>query len=135
MTYILFLILGIYLPAGAVSADAVVITNSSIAPGTVNPETIRKIYSGQISKWPDNTRIIVTTITQASFHEEFLKKYVEKSKSQFTATWKKLMFSGMGVLPTNFETMDQLIDFVSKHKSAIGYVTDDTKLRDVSIQK
>ena len=44
------------------------------------------------------------------------------SKSQFTAYWAKLMFTGKGVPPKVVENEADMIDLVAKNPSIIGYV-------------
>lgn len=127
--------LGLMLPAGAWAEDVVIITHGGIAPGSVDADTVKKIYSGNMTSWPDETRIVVTTMDNAPIHEEFVKTYVGKSASQFQATWKKIMFTGKGKLPTNFNTAQELIDFVAKTQGAIGYVNSGANPQGVSIQK
>ena len=127
--------LGLILPSGARAENAEVITHSSIAPGSVDADAVKKIYSGNMTKWPDGSRIIVATMDKAPFHEEFLKTYVGKTPSQFTATWKKLMFTGKGKMPTNFDTAKDLIDFVTKTQGAIGYVNAGSNPQGISVQK
>lgn len=129
------LTLGLLMPAGVFAEGAFVITNSKIATGTVDADTVKKIYSGYITKWPDGTRIVVAVMENAPFHEDFLKTYVGKTKTQFKATWKKLMFTGKGKYPTNFDTVKDLVDFVAATDGAIGYVNEGAKPQGVSIQK
>ena len=136
MMFLAMFSLWLILPAGVWAENIVVITHSDIAPGSVNTDTIKKIYSGYITKWPDNKNIIVATTDKAPYHEIFTKTYVGKTPSQFSANWKSIMFSGKGILPTNFNSAEELIDFVSKNEGAIGYANADAIPKEgVSVQK
>lgn len=124
-----------FMPQEVFADSAVVITHSDIAPGSVDADTVKKIYSGNTTKWPDGTRIIVVTMDNAPIHEDFLKTYVNKTQSQFSATWKKIMFTGKGKFPTNFDTAEEVMDYVSKTPGAIGYVSAGANPQGVSVQK
>lgn len=130
-----FLTIFLLLPQGVFAEGVLIITNSSVAPGIVDAEMVKNIYGGHLTKWPDNSKATLTVIETHPVHEEFLKTYMRKSESQFTSTWKKIMFTGKGRYPTRFDSVDQLIDFVSKTQGAIGYVPADANPQGVSIQK
>lgn len=126
---------GLTFPAFVFAGDVVVITHPDTAPGTVDADTIKKIYSGNVTRWPDGSRINLTMIENAPFHEDFLKTYVGKTKSQFQATWKKLMFTGKGKYPMSFNSAEELIDHISNNKGTIGYVSAGADVSKVSVQK
>ena len=126
--------LGLLPAASTFAENPVVITNKSVASGSVDIDTIKKIYSGYTTSWPDGSRIIVTIMEKSPVHDVFLKIYVGKSENQFKATWKKLMFTGKGKYPRNFDSADKLIEFVKSTPGAIGYVDTSINTTDVSVQ-
>lgn len=124
-----------FMPQGALAEDVKIITNSSVPAGSVDAATVKKIYSGYTTKWPDGTRIIVTIMENAPYHEEFLKTYVGKNSSQFTATWKKIMFTGKGKFPTDCNSEQVLLDLIAQTPGAIGYVKEETALPGITVQQ
>lgn len=118
-----------------VYAGGVVVTNKNVSAGAVNADTIKKIYSGHITKWPDNQAIVVAMMEGSDSHKEFLKTYVNKSESQFSAAWKKMMFTGQASYPKSFDSVQSLIDFVAKTPGAIGYVDSAAKTDGVNTVK
>jgi ABC-type phosphate transport system substrate-binding protein len=119
-----------------VYADGVVVvTNKGVAAGVVKAEMIKKIYSGHVTKWPDNQAIIVSVMEGSDAHKEFLKTYVNKSDAQFSSTWKKMMFTGQASYPKNFNNAQSLVDFVAKTPGAIGYVDAEAKTDEVNVVK
>lgn len=117
------------------AGGVVVVTNKGVASGSVNAEMIKKIYSGHVTKWPDNQAIVVSVMEGSDAHKEFLKTYVNKSDSQFSSTWKKMMFTGQASYPKNFDSAQSLVDFVAKTPGAIGYVDAGTKTDGVNVVK
>ncbi len=109
----------------ALAEGLIIISNKSVSEDSLDKESIKKIYSGKMTKWSDNESIIVTVVDGSDFHKNFLKEYVKKSSTQFKRTWKKLVFTGKGDYPQKFEDVESLIDYVAKTKGAIGYITTD----------
>lgn len=113
--------------AAVQAGGVVVVTHKGVAGGTVNAEMIKKIYSGHITKWPNNQAIVVTIMENTDTHRDFLKTYVNKNESQFSSTWKKMMFTGQASYPKNFDNAQSLVEFVTKTPGAIGYVDSSAK--------
>lgn len=117
------------------AGGVVVVTNKNVSAGAVNADTIKKIYTGYITKWPDNQTIVVAVMERSDSHKEFLKTYVNKSEAQFSASWKKMMFTGQASYPKNFDSAQSLVDFVAKTPGAIGYVDSAAKTDGVNTVK
>lgn len=111
-------------------AEVLIIANNSVSQESLNRVDVKKIFLGKMVKWPDNSSIyFVTCKTDA--HQEFLKTYIKRSTSQFRNYWRKMVFTGKGRKPKAFKTDEELIQFVSKTKGAIGYVRTDAALKNV----
>jgi ABC-type phosphate transport system substrate-binding protein len=119
----------------AFAGGVVIITNKSIPAGAVDIETVKKIYSGHVTKLNNNQTLVVTVMEGADIHKEFLKEYVNKTEAQFKTTWKKMVFTGEAPYPKVFKDMQSLIDFVSKTNGAIGYVDTSVKTEGVNVVK
>jgi len=117
------------------AGDVVVITHKGVSQSSVNTDVVKKIYSGYMTKWPDNQTIVLTVIEKSDAHKDFLKSYVGKTESQFSNTWKKMMFSGQGSYPKQFDNAQSLVDFVEKTPGAIGYVEKGAKTDGVNVVK
>ncbi|MBU1170221.1 MAG: substrate-binding domain-containing protein [Proteobacteria bacterium] len=128
-------VFGLISPLWAMAEDVIVIANKSVPQSSLDADIVKKIYVGDISIWPDNTTVVVTIMDKSDFHEDFLTKYVSKSKSQFKATWKNIMFSGKGPYPKQFDNVDDLIKFVTNTTGAIGYVNASASPADVIVLK
>lgn len=119
----------------ASAEDIVIIINNNVPDKAIKKEDVQKIYSGHKTKWSNNDSILLTVLPKSELHEKFLKSYVRKSPSQFKMTWKKMVFTGKGKTPQNFETIEELIDYVAKNDGAIGYVTTDSSADNVKVIK
>ena len=63
------------------------------------------------------------TVGEPEVHSMFLKQHVKLSDSDWKIYWKRMVFTGRGLPPQTIPTEAELIDFVSKTKGAVGYVS------------
>ena len=68
-------------------------------------------------------------------HEAFVKEYVEKSKTQYERYWRKMIFTGKGMQPKNFKTVEKMVRYIKGKKGTIGYISSDTPAKGVTIIK
>ncbi len=119
----------------ASAGDVIIVTNKGVPQGAVNEENVKKIYSGYMFKWPDNQTIAMAVMEKTEAHKDFLKSYVGKNESQFSSTWKKMMFSGQASYPKQFDSAQSLLEYVKKTPGAIGYVEKGTSTDGVNVSK
>lgn len=112
-------------------AEIVIIANPSVDTNTLTKKEIKRIFLGRRVKWNDTLQIEIVVLKDPPVYKEFTKKITKKSVSQFTNWWRKLMFTGKANLPKEFETENELLDYIAKTKGAIGYVSSATALEGV----
>ena len=113
------LILAIALCAISLPAfsELVVIVNPKSTAGTMNQEQISQFFLG-----------ISTTfrpLDQADgspIRAEFYKKVAEKEPSQVKAIWSKLVFTGKGKPPKEYNSSDDVKKAIEADPNAIGYI-------------
>lgn len=101
-----------------------IIVNKNLSETSLNADDVKNIYTGKKTRWSDNDNIVVAVLTDKDIHEKFLNAFVGRSSNQFTTLWKQMMFTGKGKLPKKFDSVSDMVDFVSKTEGAIGYITD-----------
>ncbi len=119
---ILITIASIALFAITINAGEIVIANSS--DKELTGDALKKIYLGKKTSWSDGSKVIIATLKSGAVTDSFMSNKVGKNESQFKMVWKKLVFTGQGVMPKSFDDEKALIDFVAANKGAIGYVSD-----------
>lgn len=115
-----------------------VIANLSVPENTLTQKELRSIFLGEKSLWSDKQKISFALIKNTNIHHAFLESYIDKTVNQYKNHWKKLIFTGRGRNPTFFENEEQIIDYVSKVKGAIGYIPaskmNSDKVKKINIQ-
>ena len=114
-------------------AEVMFIVNKSVKEDTLSKSQIQKIYLGHTLVWPDGELIKLVTQEGTDIQKEFTRTYIRKSEAQFSRYWRKLLFTGKGILPNPFFTEKEIIKYVANTKGAIGYISPQAATKDIKI--
>ena len=115
------------------AGDVVVIVNNDVSETNLDKGSIKKMFLGKKTSWSSGDKIIPVTLKDGPIHKTFMKNYVKKSHSQFSAFWKQAIFTGKGTPPRSFGDEAELVKFVAETKGAIGYISSDTSTDEVKL--
>ncbi len=116
----------------AALADVIVISNQSVPVNALNTTEIQDVFLGKTAKWGDSSKVNFALL-KGDIHKEFLKAYIKRTESQYSAYWKQMLFSGKGSLPKSFDTEKELVQYVSQTPGAIGYINNTTALENAKV--
>lgn len=112
-------------------AKQLIIVNNSVTQSSLSKEDVQLIFLGKKKKWDNGQRIKVAVLKSGPVNEAFLDKYLNKTPSKYSSYWKIAIVSGTGRPPKSFDSEQELIDYVSKEKGAIGYISSQTPFTNV----
>lgn len=102
---------------------ALIVHKGNANPASLPKEEIKQIFLGQKTRWDDNSVIHFVVCTEESSLLTFLKKYVKKTPIQYQNYWKKLVFSGKGIMPKMFNDTQKVLEFVSNTEGSISFIS------------
>ncbi|MFC1585862.1 substrate-binding domain-containing protein [Fibrobacterota bacterium] len=103
----------------------IVIVNKEGPEARASKSLIKKIYSGKIQSWEDGNLIkACDQKLHKSAAQAFLSGYLDKSVEEYQALWMEKMLSGDASPPKSMEGDEEVIEFVSRNKGAIGYINE-----------
>ena len=108
---------------GESALDLMIICNKDVPDEQLSKTTLKNIYIGKKREWSNGQIITIVTLKEGNVHDHFCKNYVNKTSAQFSAYWKKMLFSGKALMPKNFDQEQKIINFVAQTEGAIGYVS------------
>jgi ABC-type phosphate transport system substrate-binding protein len=117
--------------SGIAWADVVIIAHKDVAETTLSEKELQEIFLGKRVQWTDNSAVHPATVKESELHEAFLERYIKKSPSQWVTHWKRMVFTGTGTPPEQFDTQQELLDYVAETKGAIGYVDAEVPIENV----
>jgi ABC-type phosphate transport system substrate-binding protein len=120
----------------AISCSAVevqVIANKDLSVATLVSDDLSDFYLGKRKKLPGGTNVVVFTNGDRDETERFLDKYLDQTPASFSASWKRMIFTGRGIPPTEAKDDQEMIDLIKKTPGGIGYVAIGTAVDGVMV--
>ena len=114
-------------------ADVIIIAHKESPESSLSAKELQEIFLGKRVQWADNSSIHPATVKEDTLHKAFLKQYIKKSPSQWLAHWKRMVFTGNGTPPKQFDSQEELLDYVAETSGAIGYIDEETAVKNVII--
>lgn len=126
-TYILLITLILLLGRTffAMAADYILVVHRENPVQKLSPQEVRDIFLGKKSKWGNDAPITLVMNTNEEIHEQFTRTILQKSPIQLSVYWKKILYSGVGMLPLAVKDDEAAKSYVGFHKNAISYITED----------
>ena len=125
----LVLIAASTLPASSAGAPIrlVVAVSVSQSVNNLSGADLRRIYVGEMTRWPDGHRIVPVMLpTRSQASEVFLKHVVRMSPIDFAQEWISVVFRGRAPAPpVVVASAAEALDYVAAHHDAIAFVSDD----------
>ena len=125
-TILLCCLFTVFSLSDSVTAEVVVVVNSSAKIATATPEQVANIFLGKSNKLSGDFKVVPVDQEEGELpRDEFYKTIVKKDASQLNAYWSRLIFTGKGQPPKVVLDDDEVIELVGSNPEAIGYVSSD----------
>lgn len=104
------------------AGEVLIIANPDVPADALNKDEIKNFFLGKTPQWSNQDMVTIVISEDAAVHKKFLKGYIRRTSAQFTNVWRNNLFSGKGKQPIKAASIDELVEYVSKTKGAIGYI-------------
>jgi len=108
-------------PAASGAADFKVVANQSVKASQISVDDLKGVFLATKTSL-DGTDVEPVLEKGGAAHEAFLKD-LGKSDAALSTYYRSLVFTGRGSMPKMFASDAEVIEYVSKTKGAIGYVS------------
>ncbi|WOI36952.1 phosphate ABC transporter substrate-binding protein [Alteromonas sp. CI.11.F.A3] len=103
-------------------ADVAVIVHPSNGDA-LDKDSISRLFLNKMKSFPNGTNAVPLALAEGqAATDEFNGKVLNKSASQLTAFWSKLVFTGKGQPPKALGSDAEVVSAVAADPGAIGYV-------------
>jgi len=103
-------------------ADVAVIVHPSNGDA-LDKDSISRLFLNKMKAFPNGTKAVPLALAEGqAATDEFNGKVLNKSASQLTAFWSKLVFTGKGQPPKALGSDAEVVSAVAADPGAIGYV-------------
>jgi len=113
-------------------AQVAVVANPSIKATQVNKADLRDVFTGASSSLA-GTHATPVLLKSGPATSAFLSAYVGKTDAAFLASWRSLVFSGQASMPRSVDSDATVVQFVSSHPGAVGYIAENAPHEGVKV--
>lgn len=106
----------------ALASDILIIANKGVSESSLSKDQLQRIFLGKMSRWENGDRVYFCLLKNELL-DEFTQDYLGQNSSNFVRYWKEEVFTGKGSMPPFYEKDEDLIQYVSQKKGAIGFVS------------
>ena len=107
--------------------NIVILINKSAPQSYFNKKEIQRIFTARLLLWKTGEPFTIVMLKDKKSLELFLDKYIDMTSKHFIQTWKRHVVTGKGRSPIRLDTNEQIIDYISKNRFAIGYIKGTTE--------
>lgn len=108
------------------AADYILVVHKENPVDRLTHQEVRDIFLGKKIKWGNDAPITLVMNTNDEIHEQFTRVMLQKSPVQLSVYWKKILYSGVGMLPLAVKDDEAVKSYVGSHKNAISYITEES---------
>jgi ABC-type phosphate transport system substrate-binding protein len=120
---ILILALIFALAAQTLAADFIVVVHAGNALSRMAEQDVKQIFLGKKTTWPNGRTIDIIIQEDTDAHAGFTQEILGKTSQQFMIYWKKMLFTGKGLLPRSVKNDAEVKAFVASNPDTIGYIS------------
>ncbi|MCJ8345081.1 hypothetical protein MJH12_06045 [bacterium] len=125
----------IYFLVTSLKADGYILVNTKVPLEEFSRKELKRVFLGKQTLWK-NDKVILPCYqyNNDATDRVFFKNILRRSHSRFKRYWLKRLFSGNGIQPSEFESADEILEFVASNRGAVCYVKSKEKLEGKKIR-
>ena len=102
---------------------AEMIVNPYVEERTVSRGLARLVFTMRLLRWSDGKKVHVFVLPDRHpAHQEFAKQTLDLYPRQLRRVWDRHLFSGSGAVPTQVQTVEEMLERVATTPGAVGYL-------------
>ena len=118
----LIAMLGFAVASPAAADEFKVVANPSIKASEISIDDLKGVFLATKTSLPDGSQVEPVLAKTGAAHEAFLKD-IGKTGQALSTYYRSLVFTGKGSMPKVCASDAEVIEYVSKTRGAIGYVS------------
>ncbi|MFH1216172.1 MAG: hypothetical protein V1706_06700 [Pseudomonadota bacterium] len=104
------------------AAEFVLIVNTNNPIDSLSRRSTELIFLGKKTRWLSGFPVHVAVNNEKDTYDAFCREILNKTPGQYLIYRKKMLFTGSGIPPQVMESDDEMINFVSGSRLAIGFI-------------
>lgn len=101
-----------------------VIAHGDVPGSSVSREFLANAFLKNVARWPNQQPIRPVDLkVDAAVRKSFSEAVLRRSVAAVKAYWQQRIFSGRGVPPPALDSDRAVVDYVTSHPGAVGYIS------------
>ena len=135
---ILIFLLGLATHATSNEEILRIVAAADTSQEAVSSAELNRIFLGKTRFWKQGAQIFPIINTNKLALEQFCRAIVHKTPRQYTMYWRKQLYAGHSMLPVQRDNDQKVIDYLSEHPGAIGFIlspVSDPRIKELKISQ
>lgn len=103
------------------SAEDAVVVNPGVDEAGIDEAGLRDIFLGRRATWGNGQRIVIVLLKEGPSNDR-LSAVLDKTPQQLLNWWKRMVFTGEGLMPVVVASEKDLLQHVAATPGSIGWV-------------
>lgn len=112
---VIFALLALALPLSA----QVAVVNPSVHDATLTAERMSAMLVGRVTTWADGSAVVLVLVDDRDADAELLR-FAGRPRDRLLRGWKRLVFSGTGVMPMEASSALAALELVARTPGAVA---------------
>ena len=100
-----------------------VLINPALGGEALSVERVRDMLLGRVTTWKDGTAVTIILIDDGAADAD-LEALVGRDRQRLLRGWKRLVYSGSGVMPQEVPSIAEAIALIARTRGAIALIKD-----------
>ncbi len=118
----LLVLLTLTLSNAPACAQLVIVSGRDSAIAELSRAQAERLYLGRTTTLPDNTVVTLIDLPPGADRDRFYFELIGKNPVQTRAYWSRQVFTGRALPPRQAASVDELRQWLSEDRHAIGYL-------------
>lgn len=113
-----------------------IIVHASNPTSQLTKEDVSKLFLKKVKRWKESDEAVlpVDLVEDSPVRETFSEEIHGRKISSIKAYWQKQIFSGRGVPPEEKKSDEEVLEYVSEHAGAIGYISESVEIEEDTVK-
>ncbi len=103
-------------------SETYIVLGRDVEEQTLSKRELSDILLGDKHHWANGDRVKVALLEAAEEQESFLKAITGRSRGQFWAHWRNIVFSGRGIMPMALDSEKEVLAYVAGERGSLGQI-------------
>jgi hypothetical protein len=97
-----------------------IVVGRRVETRSLSKRELADVLLGYRRHWANRDRVKVALLAAPEAQESFLRTITGRSRGQFWAHWRNIVFSGRGIMPTSLDSQKEVLAYVEAEGGALG---------------